>query len=86
MTRAARRAAGAAALLVGVGLAGAPAARCDFGDPIRGQSLFVEKGCVQCHAVRGTGGRVGPDLGRTAVKGSFFELAAGMWNHSPVMT
>jgi mono/diheme cytochrome c family protein len=75
----------AAGLLVGAGLVGAPAARCDFGDPIRGQSLFVEKGCVQCHAVRGTGGRVGPDLGRTPVKGSFFELAAGMWNHSLVM-
>ena len=53
--------------------------------PSRGQSLFVAKGCVQCHAVRGAGGRIGPDLGRTAVKGSFFEIAAAMWNHSAAM-
>jgi mono/diheme cytochrome c family protein len=53
-----------------------------IGDPIRGQSLFAAKECVRCHAVRGAGGRIGPDLGRQAVKGSFFEIAAGLWNHS----
>ena len=57
----------------------------EFGDPIRGQSLFVNKQCVECHAVRGAGGRIGPDLGRTAAKRSFFELVAAMWNHSPMM-
>jgi mono/diheme cytochrome c family protein len=78
--------AAALAALVGIGVAGAPAnARAQFGSPVRGQSLFVQKGCVECHAVRGTGGRIGPDLGRTATKGSFFELTAGMWNHSTVM-
>ena len=56
-----------------------------FGDPMQGQALFVSKGCVSCHAVRGAGGRVGPDLGRTAVKGSFYEIAAAMWNHALVM-
>jgi mono/diheme cytochrome c family protein len=66
-------------------LATARSAPGAFGDPIHGQSLFVGKNCVQCHAVRGTGGRIGPDLGRTAGKSSFFELTAGMWNHSPVM-
>jgi mono/diheme cytochrome c family protein len=74
-----------AVLAVAAMLTAVPEVRGDFGDPIRGQALFVTKGCVQCHAVRGTGGRIGPDLGRTAVKGSFFELAAGMWSHSPVM-
>lgn len=54
----------------------------EFGDPIKGQSLFVSKGCVECHAVRGAGGRVGPDLGRAAVKSSFYEIASAMWNHS----
>jgi len=57
----------------------------DFGDPARGQRLFVAKGCVQCHAVRGAGGRIGPDLGRSGVKGSFYELVAAMWNHSSAM-
>lgn len=53
-----------------------------LGDPVRGQALFVRRSCVSCHAVRGAGGRIGPDLGRTAAKGSFYEIAAGLWNHS----
>jgi len=53
-----------------------------MGDPVRGQQLFAGKSCVSCHAVRGAGGRIGPDLGRTAAKSSFFEIASGMWNHS----
>src|SRR5512143_3548138 len=69
----------AAILLQGTTLLGA------FGDPAKGQSLFVSKSCVECHAVRGAGGRIGPDLGRTAVKGSFYEIAAAMWDHSLAM-
>ena len=56
-----------------------------LGDPVAGQRLFVEKGCVRCHAVRGAGGRIGPDLGRKAEGGSFYEIAALMWNHSQGM-
>jgi mono/diheme cytochrome c family protein len=64
-------------------LATSPApAESGMGDPTRGQTLFADKSCVSCHAVRGAGGRIGPDLGRTAFKGSFFEIAAGMWNHT----
>jgi mono/diheme cytochrome c family protein len=82
-----RRATAALALAVGLALAAAaaPEGAPWHGDPIRGQALFVSKRCVGCHAVRGTGGRIGPDLGRTAVKGSFPEIAAGLWNHSVVM-
>ena len=58
------------------------AASVEMGDPIQGQVLFAAKSCVSCHAVRGAGGRIGPDLGRTAAKGSFFEIAADLWNHS----
>lgn len=75
----------AAALSLLAGLLLPPQAEGGFGDPIQGQSLFVAKGCVSCHALRGAGGRIGPDLGRTAVKGSFYEIAAGMWNHAAVM-
>jgi mono/diheme cytochrome c family protein len=85
MSRGFPRATLATVLGLAAALASAPQARGEFGDPVRGQALFVEKGCVQCHAVRGTGGRIGPDLGRTAVKGSFFEIAAGIWNHAIVM-
>jgi len=79
---------GRAALLVALVLAanaaraGAPPA---FGDPIRGQVLFVSKRCVGCHAVRGTGGGVGPDLGRAASNRSFPEIASRLWNHAPEM-
>jgi mono/diheme cytochrome c family protein len=73
------------ALALVLSLAQPPAARAEFGDPLRGQILFSAKGCVGCHAVRGAGGRIGPDLGRTPAKGSFSELAAAMWNHSLVM-
>jgi mono/diheme cytochrome c family protein len=56
-----------------------------IGDPARGQSMFVAKQCVTCHAVRGAGGRVGPDLGRSSVKGSFYEIVAALWNHAGTM-
>jgi putative heme-binding domain-containing protein len=43
-------------------LAKAPATRA-AGDPTRGRALFAGKGgCVSCHRVSGSGGRLGPDL------------------------
>jgi mono/diheme cytochrome c family protein len=68
-------------------LAALPAAGAtSIGDPARGQTMFVSKGCVHCHAVRGAGGRVGPDLGRSGVKGSFYDVVAAMWNHVEAMS
>jgi putative heme-binding domain-containing protein len=34
------------------------------GDPVRGEAVFrrAELGCMQCHALGGAGGKVGPDL------------------------
>jgi cytochrome c2 len=54
-------------------------------DPSRGGQLFVSKGCVKCHAVRGEGGNIGPDLGRIVLGGTQLELAAEIWNHTPSM-
>ncbi|HEU4369063.1 MAG TPA: c-type cytochrome [Methylomirabilota bacterium] len=54
-------------------------------DPLAGSRLFSAKGCVKCHAVSGIGGTIGPDLGRIARPRTFFDLAAGMWNHAPRM-
>jgi cytochrome c551/c552 len=54
-------------------------------DPLAGSRLFGAKGCVKCHAVNGTGGKVGPDLGQTTRPRTFFDLAAGLWNHAPRM-
>ena len=54
-------------------------------DPVAGSRVFGAKGCVQCHAVSGVGGQIGPDLGRIPHSRSFYDLAAAMWNHFPRM-
>jgi cytochrome c2 len=55
------------------------------GSPARGGKVFTGKGCVRCHAVRGTGGHIGPDLGRMELHRSVTEIAGLMWNHQPAM-
>ena len=75
----------AAALQIAFLVIALDASAATIGDPARGQLLFVSKRCVECHAVRGAGGRIGPDLGRSAIKGSFYEIVAAMWNHVPTM-
>ena len=57
----------------------------ELGDPVKGARLFSEKWCLKCHAIKGQGGTVGPDL--SSVKGiaSPIDLAAKMWNHVPIM-
>lgn len=52
---------------------------------LEGWQVFTQKGCGKCHAVRGVGGGVGPDLGRIRTGTSFFEVGAAMWNHLPRM-
>ncbi|MFQ5846957.1 MAG: c-type cytochrome [Candidatus Methylomirabilales bacterium] len=54
------------------------------GSPKRGEALFTKKSCVRCHAIRGHGGKVGPDLG-LALKGSLMRIVGAMWNHGPKM-
>ena len=54
-------------------------------DPIAGERVFHDKGCVRCHAVNGSGGTVGPDLGRIPRPRTFFDLSAALWNHAPKM-
>jgi cytochrome c551/c552 len=54
-------------------------------NPLKGRMVFEQKGCITCHAIKGEGGKVGPDLGREKFYGSFLQLAGIMWNHSPEM-
>lgn len=56
------------------------------GSPVRGEAVFKDKGCVRCHAIRGSGGQVGPDLGHEELHRSVTEIAGLMWNHEPGMT
>jgi cytochrome c551/c552 len=50
-----------------------------------GRALLVQKGCLQCHALAGEGGRSAPDLIRFRQLGGVAPLAAALWNKAPVM-
>lgn len=56
-------------------------------DPARGRDLFVEKGCVICHAVNGVGGKAAPPLDAEIGAGPVdpLEFAARMWRGAPAM-
>ncbi len=55
------------------------------GDPIAGRRLFVERGCVRCHAIWGNGGNLGPDFALVGAGRSLQQLAGVFWNHTPRM-
>jgi cytochrome c2 len=55
------------------------------GDPMAGERLFTERGCVRCHAIWGNGGKLGPDLGQEGLGRSLLQLAGMFWNHTPRM-
>ena len=54
-------------------------------DPTKGARLFVSKGCVKCHALRGEGGKIGPDFGRVDLGDTLLELTSKLLNHLPPM-
>jgi cytochrome c551/c552 len=54
-------------------------------DPTIGARLFVGKGCVKCHALKGEGGKAGPDLGKIELGDTQLDLAGKLWNHIPSM-
>jgi len=54
-------------------------------DPAKGARLFVSKGCVRCHALKGEGGGTGPDFGRVDLGDTQLDLASKLWNHIPSM-
>lgn len=54
------------------------------GNPRRGEALFAQKKCAECHSVRGHAEAVGPDL-RVRLKGSLMRIAGAMWTHGPHM-
>ncbi len=57
-----------------------------LGDAHQGARLFVDKGCVRCHAINHIGGNSAPDLGsKQTPESSLPELVTAMWNHAPRM-
>jgi cytochrome c2 len=52
----------------------------------RGEQLLREKGCLDCHALKGTGGTRAPDFaGLSANADSPVGIATAIWNHGPRM-
>lgn len=56
-------------------------------NPERGKELFVNKGCVACHAINGIGGHDAPNMDAHLQMGLVnpFDFAAKMWNHATGM-
>jgi mono/diheme cytochrome c family protein len=55
------------------------------GDARRGLVLYKEKRCGTCHALRGVGETVGPDLATVEKLDTSLEVITGMWNHAATM-
>lgn len=55
------------------------------GNAEAGRQLFQSKRCVECHSIRGQGGRLGPDLANVATQLNPVAWVAAMWNHAPGM-
>lgn len=55
------------------------------GSPQAGKAVFRDKGCSNCHAVAGSGGSIGPDLGKHRPRANVSEIAGALWNHGPQM-
>jgi cytochrome c2 len=62
-----------------------PTSAHDLGNPVKGQLLSEKKGCMQCHAIRGKGGDLGPDFTELNLDYSVTQIAGKMWNHGPKM-
>ncbi|MDH5751807.1 MAG: c-type cytochrome [Deltaproteobacteria bacterium] len=50
-----------------------------------GERLYLEKGCVRCHAVGGRGGDIGPELDKYQTLFAAPYITAGIWNSGPKM-
>lgn len=55
------------------------------GDARRGLAVYKEKRCGTCHALRGVGEKVGPDLAMVEKLDTSLEVITGMWNHAATM-
>ena len=57
------------------------------GNPREGKQVFIAKGCMKCHAIRGEGGKVGEDFGKRAKQfyKSLTQIASIMWNKGPTV-
>lgn len=57
----------------------------DNGDSERGKVVFQQKNCIRCHAMHGSGGRRGPDLGSVQSVETPILWTQVLWNHASKM-
>jgi mono/diheme cytochrome c family protein len=58
----------------------------EMGNARRGEQIFENQHCIQCHSINGHGGTAAPDLGkRIAREFTPAAMVALMWNHAPQM-
>jgi len=62
-----------------------PVGAFSLGDAAKGAALLADKGCNNCHSIRGVGGNIGPDFMALDLNCSVTEIAGRMWNHGPKM-
>src|SRR5262245_48504063 len=56
------------------------------GSVSRGEQVIREKGCLDCHALKGSGGKRAPDFAAlSAGADTPVLLATSIWNHGPRM-
>lgn len=55
--------------------------------PERGRQLFIDKGCITCHAINGIGGQDASSLDADDMEPfmGIYDLVARMWSMAPVM-
>jgi mono/diheme cytochrome c family protein len=56
------------------------------GDARRGEQIFQNERCIQCHSINGKGGSAAPDLGKHIARAfTPAAMTSLMWNHAPQM-
>ncbi len=51
-------------------------------DPMEGLSVFIEKGCIECHSLKPGEVSFGPDLRNALKENDVFQIYGKMWSHS----
>ena len=74
----------AAAMMAGCAFGAA--ADLPAGEARRGEQLFQSQQCIQCHSIKGAGGKLGGDLSKIVDRDyTPAVMASLMWNHAPQM-
>ena len=55
------------------------------GSVSNGRKLLIDKGCIVCHEIAGSGGDKGPDFDQLQQFASPLYMIQAMWNHGPAM-